>query len=104
MTVMTDMMVGEEVKQLPQAGSFGSMSREQLLAMAQHPPRAVASIDPTANARKLSEVSSMIGRKALHTKKNITVQIQAQVSEGKYRVQASGGAIFVANESNLRFE
>lgn len=99
-----------------QAGSFASMTAEQLLAFTRNPPRAyIPPADPTVNARKLSQVSAselkeaerveatsaVKGRTAYHRKKKCEVTILASAGEGKLEVKKPDGSTFIANTENL---
>lgn len=115
-------MSDEETIQMPPApGSFGALSRDQMILMAQHPPRPDAEraakglgVDPLAGVITASQHSSqtatlhssiqaMVGRKCYHVKKKQEVTVQSVHAGGaKAVVKRDNGSTFEANVSNLR--
>ena len=98
------------VSMLPATG-FGSMTREQMIEMALHPPKpdperggagtdpfgftmkASQLTNPTQRAQQADSQPSLLGRKAYHRKKKVecTILASTEDTEGKVPVQLEDG-------------
>lgn len=92
----------EVTNQLPSTGSFGSMSREQIIEMAKHPPKSGGT-----NADPLASVTASVERtaqqKAYHKTRDIVVTIaKIHAGTGKATVVKEDGSTFKASMVNLR--
>jgi len=111
-------MEDDTINMLPPPGSFGGMSRDQLLDIAKHPPQADAerrqgshATDPLGASLRGINASAAIttqaalrikpGSKCYHIKKKIEVKCISIEASGIV-VETDKGKWFTAQASNLR--